>query len=154
MKLIDIINNTPIPYGYRIAFLTNFFREPLMRNMEKEFNLIRPEYTVLICVNFKSGCNAKDISEITEQPSNTVSRAVTSLLKKGFIDRQTDPNDARKSMLAMTDEGEILYKKIMDTFVTGEAHMTACLSKKELQQLDSILNKMCRHVPNWVKDKK
>jgi len=90
VKLIDIIDSTPIPYGYRFSFLTNFFREPVLRKMEKEFGLIRPELTVLICLNSNQTCTSKDICEITEQPSNTVSRAVGSLEKKGHISRTTD----------------------------------------------------------------
>ena len=35
MKLIDILSATPIPIGYRLAFLTNFMREPLLRRMER-----------------------------------------------------------------------------------------------------------------------
>ena len=35
MKLIEIINDTPIPVAYKIAFLTNFYREPLLRRMEQ-----------------------------------------------------------------------------------------------------------------------
>ena len=149
MKLIDIIDNTPIPFGYRIAFLTNFFREPLLRKMEKQFEIIRPEWTVLICLHFKNGCTAKDICEITEQPSNTVSRAVTSLAQKKYIERKTDTKDARRSLLYITKLGKAFYADVMGLFVEGENNLIDCLSDEERTQLDLILDKMCRHVPDW-----
>ena len=36
MKLIDILDTTPFPIGYRLAFLTNFWRELILRQMEKK----------------------------------------------------------------------------------------------------------------------
>jgi len=70
MKLLDILDATPFPIGYRIAFLTNFWREPVLRQMERDFGIIRPELTVLMCLSFQRNVHARDICEITEQPSN------------------------------------------------------------------------------------
>lgn len=150
MKLIDIIDSTPIPFGYRIAFLTNFYREPLLRRMEREFSIIRPEWTVLICLKFSDGITAKDICEITEQPSNTVSRAVTSLTDRGYVKRKTDKLDARRGLLFVTASGLRLHDRVMQIFIEGEQKIIACLTEQELSQLDSLLDKMCRHVPDWI----
>lgn len=149
MKLIEIIDNTPIRFGYRIAFLTNFYREPLMRKIEKDFGIIRPEWTVLICLVFSDGLNSRDICEITEQPSNTVSRGVASLVKKGFIRTEPDSRDARRTVLHLTQEGQNLYTRIMPMFVERETKLLAGLNKEEIKQLDGLLDKMSRNVPNW-----
>ena len=107
MKLLDIIDNTPIPVGYRIAFLTNFWREPLLRRMEREFGLIRPEWTVLICLVYRDGLNSRDICEVTEQPSNSISRGVAALEEKGLIHRRPDPQEdvGGQRLLAGVDRG-------------------------------------------------
>jgi len=117
--------------------------------MEKHFGIIRPEWTVLICLKFKDGVTAKDIREITEQPGNTVSRAVNSLDQKGLITKQSDENDGRRTLLYITDQGAAIYHDIMRIFEEGEKKMTSCLSSTELKQLDTLLDKMCRHVLNW-----
>jgi len=149
MKLIDIIDSTPFPYGYRVAFLTNFFRGPVLRNLEKKFAILRPELTILMCLNFQEGVTSKDICEITEQPSNTVSRAVTSLIEKKLITRRIDEDDARRSLLYLSSSGRSLYVELMKEFEYFEERMTECLSETERDQLDKILDKMCRHVPSW-----
>lgn len=149
MKLIDIIDATPIRYGYRIAFLTNFFREPLLRRMEQEFGIIRPEWTVLLCLEFQNNLAQKDICEITEQPSNTVSRAVRSLEHKGYIKCGVDATDARRTVLEITSSGRKLHQQIMPMFVEGEAAMLAPLTNAELARLDKLLDKLCRAVPDW-----
>jgi len=152
MKLIDILDATPIPVGYRMAFLTNFWREPLLRRMEKEFGLIRPELTVLICLNFKPGSNARDICEITEQPSNTVSRAVVSLADNGYIKRSRDREDARKINLTISSKGQRLHDKVMESFMQAEKVMLQNLTEKESQQLTSLLDKLARSAPEWSLD--
>jgi len=149
MKLIDIIDSTPISYGYRIAFLTNFFRGPLLRDLEKNYGIIRPEWTVLICLSYKEGVTSKDICEVTEQPSNTVSRAVSSLIEKKLIRRKIDKNDGRRSLLYISAAGRKLNSTIMKEFVLVEQTMTECLTSDELEQLDVLLDKLCRHVPFW-----
>ncbi|RVT82206.1 MarR family transcriptional regulator [Rhodobacteraceae bacterium CCMM004] len=149
MKLIDILDAVPIPVGYRLAFLTNFYREPLLRRMEREHGLMRPEWTVLICLTYRDGVAARDISEITEQPSNSVSRGVTALEGKGLITRSPDPDDARRSLLHLTDAGRALHDAIMADYVVAEAEMTASLTAAERATLLSLLDRMCRDVPRW-----
>ena len=72
-----------------------------------------------------------------------------SLEGKHYISRGTDSVDARRAVLQITRRGRELYHQIMPMFVAGEQAMLACLSPTELEQLDQILNKMCRAVPDW-----
>ena len=149
MKLIDILDAVPFPVAYRIAFLTNFWCEPLLRRMEREFGLIRPELTVLMCLSFQSGLNARDICEITEQPSNTVSRAVVSLSTQELIHRKRDAKDARRITLDITPEGRRIYDQLMESFVEAEREMLANLSEDEIAQLTKLLDKIAKDAPNW-----
>lgn len=149
MKLIGILDATDIPVGYRLSFLTNFWREPLLRRMQKETGLIRPELTVLICLSFEDNLNARDICEITEQPSNTVSRAVTSLTKKGLISRAPDTTDSRRLVLNITKKGRILHQQLMAIFSAAEKKMLQALSPDEVETLTALLDKLARDVPRW-----
>ncbi|MCB2099856.1 MAG: winged helix-turn-helix transcriptional regulator [Rhodobacterales bacterium] len=149
MKLLDIIDNTPIPVGYRIAFLTNFWREPLLRRMEREFGLIRPEWTVLICLVYRDGLNSRDICEVTEQPSNSISRGVAALEEKGLIHRRPDPQDARRSLLFITDEGRAMHDQVMDLFVRAERSILEVLDAEETRVLTGLLDKLARDVVRW-----
>lgn len=149
MKLIDILDGTPLPVGYRMAFLTVFFREPLLRRIEREHGLVRPEWTVLVCLAYQDGLNARDICEITEQPSNSVSRGVASLLDKGLVARRPDPEDARRNLLDITPDGRAVYTAAMALFVQAETQMTTCLSEAERATLIGLLDKLARDVPRW-----
>ena len=149
MKLIDILDTTPFPIGYRLAFLTNFWREPILRQMVKETGLIRPELTVLMCLNFRNDVHARDICEVTEQPSNTVSRAVGSLEKKGLITRTKDSIDTRRQVLNITKDGRHLHDQVMRMFVEAEQNMLSGLNPEEETQLLRLLDKLARSVEDW-----
>ena len=149
MKLIDILDATPFPIGYRLAFLTNFWREPILRQMEKETGLRRPELTVLMCLNFRNDVHARDICEVTEQPSNTVSRAVGSLEKKGLITRTKDSIDTRRQVLNITKDGRHLHDQVMRMFVEAEQNMLSGLDPEEETQLLRLLDKLARSVESW-----
>jgi len=149
VKLIDIVAGTPLPLAYRIAFITNFYREPLMRQMEREYGLMRPEWTILICLVFRDGLNARDISEITEQPRNTISRGVAALVRKGMVVHEPDRDDARRVLLHLTAKGRTTYDAIMPMFVEGENRLAAVLTKEEHATLEALLDKLCRNVGRW-----
>jgi len=149
MKLIEILDSTRIPVGYRISFLTNFWREPLLRRMERKFSIIRPELTVLMCLNFHDGLHARDICEITEQPSNTVSRAVTALEVAGKITRCRDENDQRRMTLKLTEAGRSLHDAIMEEFSAAEAALLQTLTDEETKILIQLLDRLARDVVNW-----
>ncbi len=149
MKLLGILDATKIPIGYRISFLTNFWREPLLRWMERETGLIRPELTVLMCLSFQKDLNARDICEITEQPSNTVSRAVTSLTEKGLISRVPDQVDTRRRVLNITPEGQAVHDRLLTRFCEAEKVMLETLTPEEVNTLEALLDKLARDVPRW-----
>ncbi|KZY33120.1 hypothetical protein A3731_38510 [Roseovarius sp. HI0049] len=150
LKLMDILDGTPIPVNYRMAFITNFYREPLMRRMERETGLIRPELTVLMCLSYRSGLNARDICEITEQPSNTVSRAVGALVGKGYVTRTRDAVDTRRNVLAITEAGQGVHDRVMATFAEAERVMLETLEPEEVEVLTRLLDKLARDVERWA----
>lgn len=149
MKLIGILDAIPFPIGYRIAFITNFMREPILRQMERDLGIIRPELTVLMCVSFRKDVHARDICEVTEQPSNTVSRAVASLEKKGFISRTRDHVDTRRQVLNITEAGQGVHDQIIAEFQAAETRLLAALGEEEQAVLLGLLDKISRNVDDW-----
>ena len=143
MARVDILKKNPIPYFFRIVYLSNNYRDPLLRTIEHELGLTRPEFSILLCLAQRDGLGAIDVSEITRQPQNTVSRGVFLLLKKGLIRKETNRGDARKSHLHLTAKGEKTYQSFIGLFKDADARMVACLTKSETDRLDALLDKMC-----------
>jgi len=124
-------------------------REPVLRDVERNFDIIRPELTVLMCAYVRNDVHARDICEITEQPPNTVSRGVASLERKGLIKRTRDREDTRRQTLKITPAGKKLHNEIMAMFEQAEQKMLAGLTEREKTQLLSLLDKIARDVEHW-----
>ena len=149
MRLLGLLDELPIPIAYRLAFLTNFHREPLLRRMEREHGLIRPEWTVMICLARREDVAASDVAAFTEQPRNTVGRAVASLEERGLLTRRADGRDARRATLRLTREGRALHDRIMPMYVAAEARMLEPLDAAQRETLLELLDALARDVPRW-----
>lgn len=142
----SFLKKNPIPFFFRMQFLSNNYRDPMLRQIEREHKLTRPEFSILVCLALRDGLSAIDIAEITRQPENTVSRGVFLLLQKKLIEKIPDPTDGRRFELSLTEAGKAAYEAFMPLMRQANAEMIASLDKDELKLLDKLLDKMCAAV--------
>lgn len=151
MNFKDIILGSTIPFAYRMAYLVNIYREPLLKKVEEDLGLKRPEWTVLLCLSMHNGMIAKDISTLTGQPRNSISRAIISLENQGLLRRHPNEEDKRRILLQITKKGIKKFTQIVPSFEMREKQMVLSLTDKEQDQLYGLLDKLCDSVPNWSK---
>ncbi|MGB2709848.1 MAG: MarR family transcriptional regulator, partial [Pseudoalteromonas nigrifaciens] len=85
---------------------------------------------------------AKQLCTQADMDKSTVSRAVKALITKGFICSKVNEQDKRAAFLMLSDEGEVLYKKITPEALAWEAQLLNTLSDDERQQMMSIFDKL------------
>lgn len=151
LVLQAILKDNPIPIAYRINYLANFYVGPLIKHIEKSFKMTRPEWIVLFCLRQRSGLNAQQISNVTGRAKTSISAAVKQLQRKKLITRSTDTKDGRRRVLQITDAGQRIYERILESFVAREAEMIACLTRSERAAFMHLLNKMIDHSAEWAK---
>jgi DNA-binding MarR family transcriptional regulator len=151
LTLAAILEDNPLPIAYRLNYLANFYVGPLIKNMEQELGMTRPEWIVLFCLTRRSGLSAQQISDVTGRPKTSISAAVKQLQSKKLLTRTVDANDGRRRVLQITEAGRRIYAKILQGFVVREAHMVACLSKSERAAFLQLLNKMIDNSAQWAK---
>ena len=150
--LLDaILKNNPIPAAYRINYVANFYVGPLIANMERTFNLTRPEWIVLFCLTQQPRLNAQQISIVTGRAKTSIAGAVKLLQRKKLITRKTDIADSRRRVLHLTDAGRALYKLILAGFITRETDMLAGLDTDERKTLLRLFDKLVRNSGSWAK---
>jgi len=69
-----------------------------------------------------------------------VSRAVSALMGKKFLNRQTDPTDARRSSLALSAKGYAVFDQIVPLALAYERKILAYLAPVAQNTLLAILN--------------
>lgn len=151
LTLLAILENNPLPIAYRLNYLANFYVGPLIKNMEQDFGMTRPEWIVLFCLTRIGGLSAQQISDVTGRPKTSISAAVKQLQRRKLLSRTVDANDGRRRVLQITEAGRRIYTTILEGFVRREADMVACLPKSERSMFLQLLNKMIDNSARWAK---
>mgnify|MGYP001411149087 CR=1 FL=1 len=142
MKLARILDYNPTLDAYRVSFLTNRYVGPLTQRLTAEYGLVWQEWVIVFCLAQMADLTAKDISDATGRPANTISDAVGKLLRLKLVSRRRDATDGRAMILALTPKGRCLYEAMIPRLRESEARIFGTLTKSERRQLDRLLHKL------------
>ena len=151
-ELSAIFRRNEIPFGYRIGYLFNFFTGPVYKSVERDLGIIRPDFATMFCIAHLPIVTARDVSLLTGVPKNSVSRAVSKLVRRRMIKRTNDDADARRVILTLTPAGRTLYDSILRQFQDRETRMVKVLSAAEQRTLDHLLAKLVLRDDGWAED--
>ena len=127
---------------YRLAVLSNTVSTTVARAYDKRFNVSIPEWRVIAVLGRFPGLSAVEVAERTMLDKVAVSRAVTKLIKNGYIDREFADSDKRRSILNLSEEGSQLHDEIAALALGFERDLLEGLSPEELEQLNNIMERL------------
>ena len=101
------------------------------------------EWRVLATLGFRhDACSAQYIAHCTRTHKSTISRAVTSLMKRQIIERVENEDDRREFRLRLTHKGEALYEELIPRLLRREQEILSCLSAQERKEFARLLGKI------------
>ena len=110
---------------------------------QARYGLDIPAWRVLATLGFrKEPCSAQYVAECTRTHKSTISRAVTALLQRGFIERVENENDRREFRLRLTRKGRTLYEELFPRLLQREQEILACFSAQERRDFAVLLGKL------------
>lgn len=127
---------------YRLSVLSNRISQDIARLYSARFNLTITEWRVMAVLGHEGGLSANTVAERTAMDKVAVSRAVSALMAKKILNRQTDPADARRSSLKLSAKGYGVFDQIVPLALAYERRILASLEPAEQSQLLAILDKL------------
>ena len=107
------------------------------------YGLDIPEWRVLATLGFRHApCSAQYIAQCTRTHKSTISRAVTSLMKRQIIERVENEDDRREFRLRLTRKGVTLYEELIPRLLRKEQEILSCLSAQERRDFARLLGKI------------
>jgi DNA-binding MarR family transcriptional regulator len=107
------------------------------------YGLDIPEWRVLATLGFRhEPCSAQYVADCTRTHKSTISRAVTSLMKRQMIERVENADDRREFRLRLTRKGATLYEDLIPRLLRKEQEILSCLSAQERRDLARLLGKL------------
>ena len=83
-----------------------------MRPKLREYNITEPQWRVLRVVNDRGATDASALAEIGLLHAPSVTRILKELEARKLVVRERDPDDRRRTLVALTPEGRELFRII------------------------------------------
>lgn len=141
-KHISMLRGPSTPHTARIAAIRNWYSRPIYSEIERKYGLREAEIAVISWLGRANDIRARDICIVSSRPKNTISRAISLLISKGYITRHTDQTDRREKVILLTSSGRKLYQQITDIWSRQEEILTSKLNAEDLAKFDDILGKI------------
>ena len=107
------------------------------------YGLDIPEWRVLATLGFRHDpCSAQYIAHCTRTHKSTISRAVTSLMKRQIVERVENEDDRREFRLRLTRKGAQLYEELIPRLLRKEQEILSGLSAQERRDFARLLGKI------------
>jgi DNA-binding MarR family transcriptional regulator len=124
---------------YRLNVLAAEVSEGLARVYSERFGLDIPGWRVIATLGQFGQGTAKAIGDHSHMHKTKVSRAVMELERRGFVARSSNPQDKREAFLALTPQGEAVYREIVPLAQTYQKALVQALGASHRSALDDIL---------------
>ncbi len=132
----------PCGFAARFNYLSMRYNLPVYGWVQKRFGLARFEFVVIYSLALQDGVTASEIAASTAFPKNSLSRAVSRLIRLRLVVRRTDPVDRRQQFLSLTASGRALFEEALPRFVALEEAMLAPLNLIERETLSALMAKV------------
>lgn len=112
------------------------------------------EWRVMALLAADSGISARDITILSGVTAGSVSRAISSLRRLGYVRVDADRTDNRRSVLTLTRTGRALHDRVIRSslsreqlLLTGFSHAEYAMLLRSLERLSANVGRLSAHVP-------
>ncbi len=124
---------------YQLSIASNAVSERIARHYERRFGINVPQWRLMAVLGEGGPRSQRDLVDRTRMDKVTVSRASAALVDRGLVKRQSREGDRRSHLIALTGDGDALYREIAPIALQLETRLLAQLEPGERDTLCSIL---------------
>ena len=135
-KLVNIIFYN-IDHSIR---LYRMFAQKKLR--EHGFKITIDQWLVIKCILENPTVTQHELSEMVFKDNASVTRIIELLIKAGYLEKETNPDDRRKFMLHVTKAGEEVIKNVQEVVLQNRSIALNGINQKELETADAVLRKI------------
>ena len=135
---------------YRLSVLSNRISQAIAVRYAQRFGIGVTEWRVVAVLGRYPDLSAGAVAARTAMDKVAVSRAVARLLERGLVERDTHGDDRRRSVLALSRNGQRIYDDIAPLALDLERRLLSRLDRDERAALDALLDKLADGVSHLV----
>lgn len=108
----------------------------------RPFKLTLNEWRACVALHLEAHQRLSEIAAHTSADLSTISRVIDGLLRRGLVQRDRAPEDARAVAISLTGEGRVLTEKIIPIAQLYERVALSGISDEEADVLRRLLRKV------------
>lgn len=131
---------------FQAAVFSNSLSRLIARAYSDQFSISIAEWRVLAMISQYEHVTAQQVVVETPLDKVAVSRAVTSLVARGYVFKQASQKDRRAQLLRLSATGSELAGEIQKISLSLETQVLAALSADEQRQFSYLLARLTEKV--------
>lgn len=112
------------------------------------YDITPEQWTVLRFLGERDGITQKELSDLTGKDQPTLTRILTIMDRKGWIDRRANREDRRSFLVWLTGNGLDLLEQLRPLVEASFERMLDGISEEQLQILRQVLQELDRNIEN------
>ena len=137
---------------YRFARLLAVGGSMVIRLCEGRFGITRREWRVIARLAREDDLLSSELADRIQLDRARTSRAVSSLVAKRLVKRQTGTADRRQARLALTEKGRSLHRELFPLVAEINQGLLAPLSAAQVRELEAMLSALQQRADAMVQD--
>ncbi len=156
MKLIDISNifvsmsemtadtsRLDRTVFYALEKAIKSYRQFAQRNLrEQSLDITIDQWLLLKTIHDEPGLSQKEMSQRVFKDYASITRMIELLVKRGYLKRSFHKSDRRRFKLALTEEGETIYKQLIPVISSNRKTALEGFTDQQIETLHHLLSKM------------
>ncbi|MFE4212887.1 MarR family winged helix-turn-helix transcriptional regulator [Streptomyces sp. NPDC056844] len=114
----------------------------LLWNAMVSQEITSPQFAVLNALTAEPGLDQRTVGERVGLDRSTVAEVITRLLRRELLDKVRDPDDGRRFLLRLTDEGARTHRRLALRTVGMNQVFLGPLSSEEQQTLFGLMHRV------------
>jgi DNA-binding MarR family transcriptional regulator len=132
--------------------LSSFINGPMQDGVASPNNLALNELKITLCLGGEGALAGHDIADIMGIAPMNVSRSLSSLLQRGWIEPVEDPGSRRRKPFRLSRLGWESHSAMLPDLGDVAVYLLGKLSAKETAKLLSISEKVVDRMADWLED--
>jgi len=103
------------------------------------------QWLIIKAILENPGIMQQELAEIVFKDNASVTRIIELLVKSGYLQREINPNDRRKTILKVTTEGKLIIEKVQVLVLENRQVALAGIENNKLQTTNEVLNTIAKN---------
>lgn len=134
------------PFFYFINYINVLHDNFLKENFK---NITPRDFTYLANIFYHKNISQKELADLLYVSEANVAQIIKRLEKNGYIKREFLKNDNGKKSLSLTDEGEEIFKTLLNIIYEGESEIFKDYSNEDKNKFKEMLYVFCESAAEY-----